>query len=419
MFPRALACGLLVLFSTATLTRSQEALDSALVGDKSYEARNAPATVVQEERPRLHAGPVMFDLSASYSLEWNDNINYAKTNVETDFINRPQVNLRAAWAVTTNSTLNFGVGLGYEEYVKYSSLDQVLITPDSELAWDIRVKDFVFTPYDRFSYSQEVASEGALSGAATFPRIENTIGLRARWYPSRYLIDLGYGHYNFLAQSSTYDYLNRSTELFFGRAAYRFAEVTQAGLEFSAGLTSYDSASQVTNAVAQSDNTSISVGPFVEWQMTHDIALSLHGGGVFYSFDKTATTDANELNSYYASAEVHQTLTDFITHGLSVQRQIQQGLSTNGQSLELLSVRYFANWVFHRNATLSAEFSYEHGREFGVEVYDRYLPGVTLSLIPLERLTVALAYHFISKSSNDSSQDYRQNSVTLSVGYQF
>ncbi len=415
---RALACSCLILFTAPVLVWSQEALDSALAGDKSYEDRNAPVT--PEQRLPLHAGPVMFDVSASYSLEWNDNINYTSTNVENDFINRPQVSLRAAWGVTTNSTLSFGIGLGYEKYVKYSSLDQLLITPDSELAWDIRIKDFVFTPYDRFSYSQDVANQGALSGTAEFPRIENTIGLRVRWYPSRYLIDLGYGHYNFLSQSSTYDYLNRSSELFFGRAAYRFAEVTEAGLEFSAGLTSYDSTSQGTNAVAQSDNTSISVGPYVEWQVTPNIALSLHGGGVFYSFDKTSSTTGNsELNSYYASAEARQTLTDFFTHILSAQNEIQQGLSTNGQSIELLSVRYVAKWAFHRNATLSANFLYEHGQESGVEDYDRYWPGITLTLNPLEHWSVGLAYQYITKNSNVSGYDYRQNSVTFNTSYRF
>ena len=76
--------------------------------------------------------------------------------------------------------LSFGVGVSYEHYLDNSHLSHLNVSPDSALAWDITAKDWLFTIYDRISYSQDVISQAALSGTARFPRFENTAGLRAR-----------------------------------------------------------------------------------------------------------------------------------------------------------------------------------------------------------------------------------------------
>src|SRR5689334_24067781 len=52
------------------------------------------------------------------------------------------------------------------------------------------------------------------------------------------------------------------------RSAWRFAEVTQAGLEGSAGVTRYD-------LPVQDGNTSYSLGPFVKWQITQFLEADL------------------------------------------------------------------------------------------------------------------------------------------------
>ena len=154
--------------------------DTAVEGDRLYETRQAAAKAPIRD-DQLRAGPVYLQASLAYSLEWNDNIYYTPTNTEDDFIHRPQLNLGATWPVSDDSRLTFGVGLGYQHYMDHSDLDRMILTPDSELAWDIKIKDLVLTLYDRAEYSQDVVSQGGLSGTAEFPRIENTAGTRARW----------------------------------------------------------------------------------------------------------------------------------------------------------------------------------------------------------------------------------------------
>ena len=400
----------MVLVAAPASLYSQQALTSAVEGDRAYRSRSSPQTPPYD---RLKAGPVTFDVGLAYALDWNDNIRYASSSLEDDFIHRPQLNLRAVWPAKEHSSLSFGVGIGYLKYMKNSDLDRFVVTPDSELAWDIRVKDCVFTLYDRFQYSQDVLSQGALSGTAEFPRIENTAGARGRWYLERYLFELGYGHYNFFAESSDYAYLNRSSELLFGRAAYRFAQATHAGVETSSSLTSYDPASR-------SDNTSVSVGPFVEWQITRAIRLSLRGGYVFYFFDPSQLDpQGHDLSSWYAGIEANHQLTKYVTHGLTASREASQGINLNSEFMELLSVRYFLSWAFYRHARFTGDFLYEHGSEPQTEEYDRFGFGAGLNYQLLRRLSAGVLYRLYNKDSDFNSFDYRQNGVTLSVGYQF
>lgn len=394
---------------------AQEALRTVVQGDRSYEARNAPDFRPRDERMRI--GPVNFGVGVAYGLEWNDNINLTSTNLESDLIHRPGVNLRAVWPATKDSTLSIGMGIGYVKYMDNSDLDQLTITPDSELAWDIPVEDFVFTLYDRVNYSQDAVSQGGLSGTAQFPRLENTAGVRMLWRPSRYDFETGYAHYNFFSDSSGFDYLSRSSEQFFARVAYHFGAITRAGVEASGALTDYDSATR-------DDNQNVSFGPFVEWQLTRDLRITLRGGYVIYFFDSGASTNTNtDLSSYYFGLTVNHQLTDFITHGLTIDRSVQQGLNQGSGVTEGLTLSYNVAWAFHRRASLSVSPFYEHATEpqFGFEEeYDRYGISVGVSYRFTDRLTTSVGYRYTSKDSNFvPSRDYQQSSVTFSANYQF
>ena len=357
-----------------------------------------------------------FSASVSYGLEWYDNIRFASTNAEADVVHRPQVNVQAFWPATKDSTLSFGVGVGYQKYQKHSDLDQAYLAPDSELAWDIPVKDFVFTLSDRFLYSQDVLSQPSLSGTAQFPRIENTAGVRARWYPDRYLFELAYAHHNFFPASSQFDYLEHSSEQFFARAGYRFAPATHVGVETSGSLDNY-------NSNEQPDRTSASLGPFVEWQMTHAISLSARGGYVMNKFERSSLTgQTSDLNSYYVGLGVNHQLTDYITQNLSATRDIQPGLNRGSAYIELFTLQYHVGWAFYRHANIAADFFYDHGTEpqFHVkETFDRVGAGMGLSCQILQHLSGGLAYRYVTKSSKTASGDYQENLVTMNLTYHF
>jgi hypothetical protein len=347
------------------------------------------------------------------------------TNRESDLIHTPRANIRATWQATRDSALSVGLGVGYSFYTENSDYNRLNISPDSEIAWDIPVGDWVFTLADRCFYSSDVASQGAISGRAEYPRLENTIGVRARWMPDRYVVHLGYGHYNFFSDSDTYDYLNRASEQFFGRAGYRLAEVTEVGIEASGALTSYDS-------ILRENNQNASVGPYLNWQITEATELSLHGGYVMYVYDG----NTSELSSWYIGGQFRNQLTDSFSHGISLSREVQQGFYVNSDYIELLAARYFLTWAFHRQGTLTADVNYEYGKQprtfmfppfpFPVQVdeaYDRVGFGVSLNWQFTRHLYSSLGYRFYNKNSDLDQygipQDYLVNTVTLSAFYQF
>ena len=427
---RVVAVASAVSLCAGISTSAQDALQSAVQGDRSYRDRSSTEFIL--DRDAIRTGPLTYAIGVGYNLEWNDNVYSEASNGDQDFIHSPQGSVRATWQATRDSVISLGVGVGYQKYTKHSDLDRTFFTPDSDIAWDIPVKDWVFTLYDRFSYSQDLLNQGALTEPATsrtgeFPRLENTIGLRARWMPSQYVLEAGYGHHILYSSSGDYAYLNRATEQVFARAGYRFAEATQAGLEISGGLTSYDTG-------LRGDNQNFSVGPYAQWQLTEATYLALHGGYVLYHYNADNFDSAHNLSSWYISAEARNRLTDVISHGLTVSREVQQGANLdqrpgvggnrNTDAVELLGARYSISWAFHEQGALGANVMYEHGTEpqVGVEqVFERYGFGMSASWRFTRHLSTGLGYRFTKRSSDTApgQGDYQVNSVTLSANYQF
>lgn len=410
-----------VLWSCTFSLKAQEALQSAVAGDRSYEARQAPDYQPRDERMRI--GPVNLALSAAYGLTWNDNVRLAPTNEDADLIHEPGVNLRAVWPATRDSIFSIGVGVGYRKYTDNSELDTLNITPDSELAWDIPIQDWVITLHDRISYSQDVVNEGGLSGTAQFPRLENTVGVRAQWLPGQYFFEMGYEHYNFVSDTSGFDYLSRSSEQFYGRVGYRFAPITRVGLEASGSLTDYDDPTR-------GDNQSLSIGPFADWQLTRSLRFTVRGGYVIYFLEPAAAAPATtgDLSSYYFGGSAQHQLTDFISHSVSVDRSVQQGINQGSSVSERLNLNYSISWAFHRSARLSVGPFYEQAKEeqSGVagllaEDYERYGASVGLGFSLSSRLSAGVSFRHTTKSSDVAiqNQDYKQNTVALTANYRF
>ncbi len=185
------------------------------------------------------------------------------------------------------------------------------------------------------------STEAALSDLATFPHFDNTIGLRASWLPNQWLVEGGYSHNNYFSDSSSLSYLDRSSEYFFGRGAWRFAEVTQAGLEASASLTNYRQSSQ-------NDSWSISLGPYAEWQITQSIYATLRGGPTLYMFESGGSSaQGSDLSSYYLGLQVNQQLTSYLSHHLGIQRDVSLGVNQGGDYIEQFVASYSVSYTPH------------------------------------------------------------------------
>jgi hypothetical protein len=156
--------------------RAQDAVRPSLAGEAAAEARRQS---IQDIPYNLLAGPVRFRFSITTGIEYNDNINLAGENKQDDFIIRPQFNIAAIWPVTQLNTLRLDLGIGYAFYLDNTNdnTNNILISPGSQIAFDIFVGDFRINLHDRFSLQQDPTDEIQLSNVVDYGRFENTAGV--------------------------------------------------------------------------------------------------------------------------------------------------------------------------------------------------------------------------------------------------
>ena len=395
---------------------AQEALRNAILQDQGFNQRQA-AVGVPGEQPK--ADLPAFTVGASVGIQFNDNINLVKVNPLSDVIISPGVSLAGRWPISKTSQLTFGIGVAYQKYLNHSEYDQLVLTPNSELALDIPAHDFIFTFYDSVQYSQNAISQAALAAVGQYSLFENVVGTRVTWQPSDWRFQVGYAHGTTFSPSADYDYLNGSSEQLFGRAGYRLAAETQVGLEASGTLTAYDSATQ-------SDGNFYSFGPFLEWKITEAVQINLRGGLSRNHFDPTNSIDQTQtLDSYYSYVAINHRLTDFITHSLGGGHQIAPGINQGSTYVESSTVRYQISWALRRTTKLFGNLSYEIGNQPGIGVggqkedYNQLGFGLGIQQGLTKKLSSNLTYNFVNRDSNLPDRGYTQNSVLLTLGFQF
>ncbi|MBA5876624.1 MAG: hypothetical protein GDA66_19060 [Nitrospira sp. CR1.2] len=292
-----------VLLCATTRAVPQDALRYSLTGQEMARSR---AQALQNEDYNLKLGNAKFRAGASLSTEFNDNVNLSdSSSADSDVILRPQLNTSLHWPITAKNALNFSLGLGYVKYVQSSQDDYLMLTPGSELSFDIFVGDFRFTLYDRFSYSQDPLQNSAVSGVARYGGLDNAAGVNVLWDLNKIILSTGYAHVNFIPDQADFDYLARSSENVFLRAAYLINSTTVVGVESSSGLTTYDNPTFLNNAL------SFSVGPFTEIKVTDHLDLDARAGFVGYNFeteDSSVIGVAENPRSYYFDVGLRHTL---------------------------------------------------------------------------------------------------------------
>jgi hypothetical protein len=422
--PQHLLCGWLIvsLLIPAGASRAQDALRSALSLDRATEANTN--ALVQQVPAGHHFGPVSFTLGTHAGAAYDDNVNETQDNPQADVFLSAGINVAASWPITGQSGLQFGSGIGYTRYLRNTGNSGLNVTPDSALTYAFSLDDVKFTLFDQFTYAREVASEAALANVAILPRLENVIGTRAEWHPSQWTLQAGYSHDDYISDADGQN-LNRSSEYFFTRGGWLFAEGTEAGVEASDSLTSFE-------VETQNNGTGISVGVYGKWQLRQSLSLSLRGGPTFYTFQSgSATAGASQLVSYYLNFEASQQLADFLSHRISVDRSVQPGLNGGSAYIEQLVASYSATWKLTQRFDLSASLTYENGSQplpillpggFGsesIEQYDRWGVQPQIAWRMTDNLSGSVTYSHWLRQSNLGGRAYLENSVSLNLSYTF
>jgi hypothetical protein len=444
---RRLALALLIsLVGTAPGALAQDAIRPSLAGEAAAEARRQSIDNIPYN---LQAGPIKLRVSATLGLEYNDNINLSEdgsfttrgilgnpvtitTHSQSDFILRPQINLNALWPVTQLNTLRLDVGLGYAFYLDHSNYNTngVLLTPGSQLAFDIFVGDFRINFHDRFSLEQDPVDEVALSNVADYGRFQNSAGVAVLWDLNQAVVTFGYDHYNFIATNSLFDYLDRNADILSGSIGFTPTSTITVGVEGSVVNTYYDKS--VLN-----DSLTYSAGLFLESQLTSYLKVRVACGIQNIDFDTNGiVNDTQDSNDFYANLLISHRVNSVLSHNLSLGHETQLGVNSNYVTLNY--VRHTATWNIIHNTLLSTEFFYEDADDsggnglllpgviifpnlnpFAAEHIHRYGGALTLGYQLTPHVTLGLRYQYTQKDSDLALRDYRQNRIALDGTYSF
>jgi hypothetical protein len=392
---------------------AQDAVRPSLAGEEAAEARRQD---IEHIPYNLMTGAIKYRISATLGFEYNDNINLSENNPEGDFIIHPQVTINALWPVTQLNTLRLDIGLGYAFYLDHSDQDTtgVLLAPGSQLALDIFVGDFRINFHDRFSLQQDPISELQVSNVIDYGRFENSAGVSILWDLNKAVATLGYDHYLYVSTNSDFDYLNRNAEALVGSLAFALTNTTGLGLESSFVHTYYDQ--NVLN-----DSNAVTVGAFLETQLTNYMKIRVAGGYQTIDFDNTGSVfDSKDADDYYANILISHRLNAYITQTLAAGHESQLGVNSNFITLNY--IRHTVTWNIIRNTLLSTEVFFEDANDSGGfidEHLHRYGGAITIGYQLTPHVTLGLRYQFTEKDSDVPFRDYTQNRISFDGTYSF
>jgi hypothetical protein len=391
-----------------------------LAGESASEARRQD---IEHIPYNLMIGPVKFRLGATIGVEYNDNINLSEVNEQEDVIIRPQINFNALWPVTQLNTLKMDIGLGYSWYLDHSNANTngVLISPGSQLSFDVFIGDFRINIHERPSLQQDPIAESALSNVVDYGRFENTAGVSVLWDLNKALLTVGYDHYTYVSTTSDFDYLNRDAEELSESLSFAVASNTSIGIEGNTVFTRYDQ--HLLN-----DSDTYSIGGFVESQITNYLKVRAAGGYQWINFDRgfieNATgipfADSNDLSSYYANILISHRINATLRQTLSAGHESQLGINSNFIALNY--IRHTLSWNIIRNTLLSTEFFYEDANDSGGfidEHLHRFGGALTVGYQLTQHVTLGARYQYTQKDSDVFLRDYTQNRVSVDGTYSF
>ena len=446
LFARRLAFTLLVPLLLCTgIARAQDAVRPSLAGEAAAEARRQQIDKIPYN---LELGPMKFRFSATLGIEYNDNINLAEdgsflfpsptgpilvtTEAQDSIIIRPQININGLWPITQLNTFKLDLGIGYAFYLDHSNYNTnaILVSPGSQLAFDIFVGDFRINLHDRFSVQQDPISEIVLSNVADYGRFENTAGVSVLWDLNQAVVTAGYDHYNFIALNDDFEYLDRNAEIFSGSIGFTPNATMTIGVEGSVIDTYYDQ--NVLN-----DSWTYSAGLFLETQLTANLKVRVAGGYQAIEFDNTGlVNDPHDLNDYYANLLLSHRINSVVSHNLAIGHESQLGVNSN--YVKLNYVRHTSTWNVFYHTLLSTELFYEDAEDSGgmgllflpipgvpninpfvAEHIHRYGGALSLGYQLTPHVTLGFRYQYTQKDSDQPLRDYRQNRVSLDGTYSF
>ena len=377
-----------------------------------------PPVRLPENQPyTFKLGDLRMLVAPEAQLDWNDNVNLAKRDGQGDFIFRPTLGLATLYPITERNLLELNIRFGYEKYFRHDELSTWYVESGSELAFRVWIKDLTLEVHERPSYIQDSAQQPAIAGTGNFGAFNNTAGFIASWELNAAEISAGYDHQTAISTTKEFRSQDRDSDLANVRAGFATPFKVTAGVEALANFTRYHEA--VLN-----NNHSYGAGGYADWKAGDYFTVRSKIGWEIFQFEDTSKTIRTaDLNSFYGNLQfVHQP-TKAISYSIGAGHEVEQGIQAD--LIEDWFCRSTVDWKVLKAWQVNVSVSYMHGKQGAGNVtgnlsenFDWVSLGAGTSYQLTDRLSFALNYQLISRSSNISSRAYTQNDVGISLTYQ-
>jgi hypothetical protein len=413
-------------------------------------ARHEAVTALPSDY-NMKLGPVLFNTNASLEGEYVNNIGLSNSgNQLSDFIISPQLGVTASWPITATNTLRFSTSIGYSKYLIHPQYDtgSVMISPDSELSFDVYVGDFKINFHDQFSIQQDPSSIGSINNIVNFNRIDNVAGIGVIWDLNKLILSFNYDHITFISTQlqalggnnlSNPGNIDYSADQISAAASYRVTSTVVTGLEFAGSIRYYDQFAI--------DDNQMSVGPFARVEVTPNFKISAGAGYQEITTGSGNLTVATTLqpnnvspvlgvgtqSSWYGNLTFDHRLNENYTDRFSLGHEAQ--LNPFSQITNLYYASYTSSWKVNSNLNLAFTLNYEdvnspsQSTTFSNSNYNSFSAGVQANFPVTKSISGAVLYQFSDNfgtsgttttgPAGTSNSGYTQQRVGMILNYHF
>lgn len=379
-------------------------------------------------KPNFRIGPVNFHVTGTFTAEYNTNILSLRSGAAAkDIILTPGFDFAGSWKLSKFNTLQLDLGMGYQIYVQHPELSSINnfmnMSPDSRLAFKMKMGAFTVTPYESLSFSTDATSVSGVAAASvaqgqptTYARFTNQAGIDVIWHLNRKMEP-----YLHLFRSDTVPFKSKAFEsdkhhtyTFNPGFTYAVASNLRAGLDFNASMNKY--ATDFNNS-----SKSYSLGPTANWTITPNANLS---GGINYAIydfkgDGKNKDSSQPKNLQWNISFVHTPRANF-QYSLFTNQALNYGYTSNTTRTTDFGLSF--QWRFLKRTTLRGAFVHEKGLDSGgilAEKYKSNTGGFGLDFAMNPRTTLSFDYEHTKKTSDIALRDFTQDRFIVGCAYDF
>lgn len=381
----------------------------------------------------IKAGPVQMSFDAGMGVEYNTNVNLSEEDPQGSLVLSPRVGMNLYWPITRLNNVSLNLGLGYNYYLNDPDLggQYLLVSPGSELMFNIFVQDFIITLYTRPSVTENPTDNPTINNAINYTFFNNTAGIDVLWDLND--LQFGIGYANQIRYSLNDDYTNQDTisNQIYANASAMVQPFLRVGVEGSVYNTYYfeerpfntggGSGVGTVNTSNLNNSVGASAGLFAMGNISRFTSWSAGVGWQITQFNETNNplNTGNASNPYFYFGVANE-LNRFYTHSFSASFESEPSYESN--FVQAFNLGYSFNWMLIRNWSLGGGVFYQNGTESPgpeSEDFNRVGANVGLGYQVTKNLVASLYYSVITKGSTVLADSYNQQIFGINLNYNF